>query len=158
MAAPSRAEDVRSKEVRVCVRPPDVPDDLDRWVYSPGGKVMTESWARKTGNARDITVYVFDRSAPSRSATYFPKRLGELKCPPKAAPKKSKPDAARKKKGDAARKKRAAEEAEEEEREAKPRKAEKRETERYREPLSEPHNFDRTSTRGSRPAGLEGRG
>ncbi len=96
VAAPARADHVRSKEVRVCVRPPDVPAYLDRWVYSPGGKVMTEGWARKASTVRDITVYVFDRSAPSSSATKLPGRFGDLKCPAKAAPKKSKPDAARK--------------------------------------------------------------
>jgi hypothetical protein len=114
LATPARAGDVRPRELRVCVRPPGVPAGLDRWTYSNSGKLITDRWALKTGNAREITVYVFDRNAPAISATYLPKRFGELKCPPKAAPNKSKPDPARKKKEATARKKKGAEEPEEE--------------------------------------------
>ena len=39
IATPSRAEDVRPKELLVCVRPPG--ETLDRWVFSNGGKVLT---------------------------------------------------------------------------------------------------------------------
>jgi hypothetical protein len=96
MATPSRAEDVRPRERRVCVRPPG--EDLDRWVFSNGGKVLTERWALQVYGPRNITVYVFDPNAPPISATYFPARLfGGLKCSPKGAPNKVEPKAPRKK-------------------------------------------------------------
>src|SRR5687767_3318643 len=86
IATPSRAEQVRPREVRVCVRPPG--ENLDRWVFSPGGKVLTERWALQVYGPRKTTVYVFDPNAPAISATYFPPRLfGGLKCPAKVAPK-----------------------------------------------------------------------
>ena len=92
IATPSRADDVRPREVRVCVRPPG--ESLDRWVFA-GGKVLTERWALQVYGARNITVYVFDPSAPAISATYFPPRLfRDLKCPAKVAPKKPAPKAA----------------------------------------------------------------
>jgi len=78
------------------VRPPG--EDLDRWVFSNGGKVLTERWALQVYGPRNITVYVFDPNAPAISATYFPARLfGGLKCPPKGAPNKVEPKAPRKK-------------------------------------------------------------
>ena len=96
MTTPSRADDVRPREVRVCVRPPG--EGLDRWVLSPNGKVLTERWALEVYGPRTITVYVFDPSAPPISATYLPPRLfGNLKCPAKVAPKTIEPKAARKK-------------------------------------------------------------
>jgi hypothetical protein len=94
-ATPSRAEDVRPREVRVCVRPPG--EDLDRWVFSDG-KVLTEHWALRVYGPRKITVYVFDPNAPAISATYFPPKLfGNLKCPAKVAQKKPEAKAAPKK-------------------------------------------------------------
>ncbi|NUQ78163.1 MAG: hypothetical protein HUU21_31925, partial [Polyangiaceae bacterium] len=87
IAKPARADNYRSREVRVCVRPPG--ESLDRWVFSPGGMVLTEKWARQAYGPRNITVYVFDPSAPAISATYLPSKLFHgLKCPPKAAKKK----------------------------------------------------------------------
>jgi hypothetical protein len=96
MATPSRAEDVRPRERRVCVRPPG--ETLDRWVFferrqgAHGALGFAGVWPR------NITVYVFDPNAPPISATYFPARLfGGLKCPPKGAPNKVEPKAPRKK-------------------------------------------------------------
>jgi hypothetical protein len=96
IAAPSRADNARPREVRVCVRPPGAAN-LDRWVISDGGKVLTERFAFQANKARKITVYVFDPNAPPISATYFPRRLfGDLQCPAKGAPKKVEPKAPRK--------------------------------------------------------------
>ncbi|NUQ74333.1 MAG: hypothetical protein HUU21_12315, partial [Polyangiaceae bacterium] len=129
IATPARAEDIRSREVRVCVRPPG--ESLDRWVFSPGGgKVLTERWARMVYGPRNITVYVFDPSAPAISATYFPPRLfNGLKCPPRSAPKKLIPKAPRTKSEAAPRKKTKKEVEEREPEKPKPneRKAEERE-------------------------------
>jgi hypothetical protein len=109
MATPARAEGVRPREVRVCVRPPGA-ENLDRWAISPGGKVLTERWALMVYKTRQITVFVFDPKAPPISATYFPPRLfGDLQCLAKVAPKKLEPKAARKKSEAAPRKKKEAE-------------------------------------------------
>jgi len=128
IATPSRAEDVRPRERRVCVRPPG--ETLDRWVFSNGGKVLTERWALQVYGPRNITVYVFDPSAPAISATYFPpRRFNNLKCPAKVAPKKPEPKAPRPKSEAGPRKKKTkkgAEEREAEEPEPKERKAEER--------------------------------
>src|SRR4028118_1466278 len=60
-ATPARAEDVRPRELRVCVRPPG--ETLDRWVFSSGGKVLTERWALQVYGPRNNPVYVLDPRA-----------------------------------------------------------------------------------------------
>ncbi|HZF51429.1 MAG TPA: hypothetical protein VE093_22385, partial [Polyangiaceae bacterium] len=110
------------------MRPPG--ENLDRWVFSNGGKVLTERWALQVYGPRNITVYIFDPSAPAISATYFPpRRFNNLKCPPKVAPKKPEPKAPRPKSEALPRKKKTkkgAEEREAEEPEPKERKGEER--------------------------------
>jgi hypothetical protein len=88
IATPVRAEDERPRELRVCVRPPG--ETLDRWVFSSGGKVLTERWALQVYGPRNITVYVFDPNALAISATYFPpRRFHNLKCPPEGRAEKA---------------------------------------------------------------------
>ncbi|HZF48904.1 MAG TPA: hypothetical protein VE093_09660, partial [Polyangiaceae bacterium] len=111
------------------MRPPG--ETLDRWVFSNGGKVLTERWALQVYGPGNITVYVFDPNAPAISATYFPpRRFNNLKCPPKVAPKKPEPKAPHPKSEAGPRKnktKKRAEEREAAKPEPKEREAEERE-------------------------------
>jgi hypothetical protein len=92
LAATAQAEGLTA--IRVCIRPPDVPADIDAWVYAPNGttviRMKREDFKKES---RGHTVYLFSPSAPPESVKLLPKRWSELKCPPYAPPPKDPPPA-----------------------------------------------------------------
>ncbi len=84
-------------EVHVCVRPPGVPANLERWVFAPGGnKVWLDKRFRFEAKAQGRRVFVFNPWAPPGSVARLPIPHNKLQCPrppprPKASPPKNEP-------------------------------------------------------------------
>jgi hypothetical protein len=79
----ARAQDFQ--EIHVCGRPPNVPANVERWAYSPGGTVFTASQGKFREKSRGLTIYVFDPGASVKSPVLLPKPYNTLTCAPSAA-------------------------------------------------------------------------
>lgn len=78
-----------AREVRVCVRPPGVPANVERWAILGTGKILVADLAEFERSTEGYTVYIFDPAAPPQSAQSFPYwKFGKLnlKCPPRVLP------------------------------------------------------------------------
>src|SRR5215813_7949089 len=76
-------------EIRVCVRPPNVPPNLTRWTYTTGTATLMTSDAEVFAmKAHGQDIYVFDPSAPPENTGLFPIPHHKLKCPARVLPRK----------------------------------------------------------------------
>jgi hypothetical protein len=72
----------RADEIRVCVRPPNLPANVSRWAYTTGtGKLMTSDPEVFAMMTHGHTVYVFDPQAPQENSRFFPLPHNKLPCP-----------------------------------------------------------------------------
>lgn len=88
VAANARAGDFG--EIRVCVRPPNVPAGVEAWVYTPGSatvvvKVKREDFKKQSGG---LTTYLFDPNAPAENTKLLPVPFNKLPCPARVLPVK----------------------------------------------------------------------
>ena len=78
-----------ANEIRVCVRPPNVPANVERWAYSTGtASLMTTDTEVFSMRSHGQTIYVFDPSAPEENAKLFPMPFNKLRCAARVLPKK----------------------------------------------------------------------
>ncbi len=69
-------------EVHVCVRPPGVPANLERWVFAPGGnQVWLDRRFRFEAKAQGRRVFVFNPWASPGSVALLPIPHNKLQCP-----------------------------------------------------------------------------
>jgi len=70
-------------ERRVCVKPPGVSPQVDRWAYRVGSRavLLTESPAQFAKESHGLVVYVYDPYAPPESAQSLPIPHNTLRCP-----------------------------------------------------------------------------
>lgn len=88
LATNARAGDFA--EIRVCVRPPNVPPGVEAWVYTPGSatvvvKVKREDFKKQSGG---LTTYVFDPNAPVENTQLLPIPYNKLACAARVLPVK----------------------------------------------------------------------
>jgi hypothetical protein len=76
-------------EIRVCVRPPNVPPGLAEWGYTPGSAIVLMDRATFRARNRGQTVYVFDPAAPAANTRLLPIPFNTLPCPPRVLPTKA---------------------------------------------------------------------
>jgi hypothetical protein len=75
------------REIRVCVRPPNIPADVGRWTYAPGGgTVLTGSQVVFRQKSRGHAIYVLDPNARPESVQLLPIPFNKLQCAPRALP------------------------------------------------------------------------
>ena len=96
-AREARADEPIIAEIRVCVRPPDVPPNVQAWVYYGSTTVILKREAFRE-QSRGHTVYTFDPFAPPESTALLPIPYNKLPCaekpPPAPAPPEPKKDEA----------------------------------------------------------------
>lgn len=86
LATSARAGDLT--EIRVCVRPPNLPPDLAAWAYTPSGAgiaIQREDFKKRYPGG---TVYVFDPAAPAANTQLLPIPYNKLECPARVLPVK----------------------------------------------------------------------
>lgn len=86
-AATARADDF--SEIRVCVRPPNVPPNVGIWAYSSGTATLVLDRAGFKQQSRGHSVYSFDPSAPPENTALLPIPYNKLQCPPRVLPTKA---------------------------------------------------------------------
>jgi hypothetical protein len=87
-ATAARAEDAGKLRgpIHVCVRPGNVPSDVDRWAITLGGTVLIGPLAEVDDKKSGIIRYVFDPSAPPESTKLLPIPHNKLTCAARVLP------------------------------------------------------------------------
>jgi len=73
-------------EVHVCIRPPNIAANIDRWAFSNAGIILTTKPFIFMTKAAGLRIYVFDPNAPPENAALLPIPYHTLKCPARVLP------------------------------------------------------------------------
>ena len=77
----------QAETIRVCVRPPNVLPDVERWAYTTGTAALLTTDAEVSGmKAHGQSIYVFDPAAPQENAQLFPIPYNKLRCSARVLP------------------------------------------------------------------------